>query len=533
MDLDIIRKRHRWLTLIILVFISIAFIFGIGSFVTDFGSYGGRTTGSAAEVNGEEISLSEYYRVRENLRRQYGQQFDQLPDTALDFINMSALNQLIDLKLLAQKARELGFRISNEELAEAIRSTFQSDGQFIGKANYERLIQEQLKEDVGTFEESFKQQMLAQKLLEFIDETIMVTDQKLLNLYNIQNEKINLNYIEFSSKDFSDPEAPTDEEIEKYYQAQKANFKTDEQRKIRYIILEPKTFENNIQISDEELRAYYNAYPEEFQSEEGETIPYEEAKSEVESKLKGQKAQVIQQDFLENFQSPESPGISIDQIAADTSTDSINESPLFSRSDPASDIPPQVVNRTFSELQGNTVLVPVGTSTWVVEVSEVSEPREKNLDEAKTDVVTALNNQKATTKARAKANQTLSKLKSTNKDEISSKAQELGVSLQETGAFTRTETVPKINLEQVKSQAFEIDEEGTVLSRVYQNNNNYYVIILKEKFSANPAEFELKKEELKEIELQTQRSDLMQKWIQNLRREAKIEVNDSLFPAQG
>ena len=204
MNLDMIRRRHKWLTLSILFFISVAFIFGIGSFVTGFGEGLSSSGGSAAEINGEEISLSEYYRVRDNLRRQYGQQGEELPQAAIDFINMSALNQLIDLKLLAQKAEELGFRITDQELGESIRSNpaFQVDGQFVGAEGYQNFIEQGLNEDIVTFEKSYKQQLLAQKLLSFIDETIIVTDEKLLNMYNIQNEKVNLNYIEFSNKDF-------------------------------------------------------------------------------------------------------------------------------------------------------------------------------------------------------------------------------------------------------------------------------------------------------------------------------------------
>ena len=94
MNLDMIRTRHRWLTLTILFFISVAFIFGIGSFVTDFGSYTGGTQGSAAEVNGEEISMSEYALERDGMRRQLAQG-QELPQAAIDMINMRALNQLI------------------------------------------------------------------------------------------------------------------------------------------------------------------------------------------------------------------------------------------------------------------------------------------------------------------------------------------------------------------------------------------------------------------------------------------------------
>ena len=213
---------------------------------------------------------------------------------------------------------------------------------------------------------------------------IIVTDEKLFNVYNIQNETINLKYIEFSSEDFLDEEVPSDEEIDKHYQSRKANFKTDELRKIRYIILEPETFENNVQVSDEELNAYYNAYPEEFQSEDGNTLSFEEAKDDVSSNLKSQRAEVIREEFLESFELSQNPETGIDQIAKENSIGAISESAPFARSERTGDIPPQIVNKAFSTAKGSLSVVPVGTSIWVLELSEISEPREKTLEEDKT-----------------------------------------------------------------------------------------------------------------------------------------------------
>jgi len=534
MNLDMIRRRHRWLTLFILFFISVAFIFGIGSFVTGFGDLAGGTDGTAAEVNGEEISMREYALERENMRRQFGQG-QELPQAAVDIINVRAINQLIDYKLLAQKAKQMGFEVTNEEFNNAIHSdpSFQIDGQFVGVERYTNFIEQRLNQNLTNFENNYKQRMAAQKLARFIGETIFVTDEKLMATYDLQNESVNLSFIEFSSADFADDEVPSDEEIEKHYQSRKANFKTDELRKIRYIILEPENFENSLQVSDEELNAYYNAYPEEFQSEDGKTLPFEESKDDVASNLKSQRAEVIRQEFLESFELSQNPETGIDQIAKEYSIETISESAAFAASETTGDIPPLIVNKAFSTEKGSLSVVPVGTSLWVVELSEVSEPRDKTLQETKPDVIASIKNQKSSNQARKKANETLTKLKSTKKEEIADKAKELGLNLKETGPFTRMQRVPEIGIEEVKSEAFQMNDNSTVLGRVYENGNSFYVVIFKERAGADPAEFELQKAELQEQELQAERNALLQKWIQNLRREAKIETNDDLFPAQG
>jgi len=532
MNLEMIRRRHKWLTLAILIIISVAFIFGIGSFVSgDFGAITGGPTGSAAEVNGEEISIREYMLERENMRRQFSQG-QELPQAAIDIINQRALDQLVDYKLLAQKARELGFAITNEEFNNAIHSdpSFQVDGQFVGVERYKNFIEQGLNQNLTDFENYYKERLLAQKLARFIGETVVVTDEKLINIYNLQNETINLNYIEFSSDDFISSEAPSEEEIAKYYEQNKSNFKADELRKIRYLILEPETFENKVKVTEEEINAYYNAYPEEFQTEEGTLIPFEEAKDSVESNLKGQRAEVVREEFLQTAQDPQA---NLEQIAKDNSIESINESKSFGRSEKMDDIPPQIVMSAFSQEKENLAVVPVGTSIWVLELSEISEPKEKALEEVKPEIIAAINNLKAKSKARTKANQALAKLKTAKKDEIAGKTEELGLSLSETGPFNRMESVPKINIEQIKSEAFETLGENVTLGKVYENNSSFYVVMIKDRASAKPEDFELEKETLREQELQTERNDLLLKWIQTLRREAKITRNEELFPAQG
>lgn len=534
MNLDLIRRRHKWLTLILLVFIGGVFIFGMGSFVTDFGGYTTGPVGTAAEVNGQDISIAEYALERENMRRQLGQG-QELPQAAIDIINQRALDQLIDFKLLAQKAREMGFEITNEEFNNAIHSdpSFQVDGKFVGVERYTNFIEQGLNQNLSDFENSYRERMLAQKLARFIGETVFVTDEKLLTTYNLQNEKVNLNFIEFASADFVDEEPPSDEEIQKRYESGKSNFKTDELRKIRYIVLEPDTFENRVQVSDEEIQAYYNAYPEEFKAEDGSTLPFEEAKDNVASNLKSQRAEVVRQEFLENFELSQTADTSLDQLAKENSIETINESAPFAISERTGDVPPQVVNNAYSSVKGSLSLMPVGTSIWVIELSEITEPREKTLEETKPEIIEAIKNEKSKAQARKKANEALVKLSSGNKEDMAAATKELGLTLNETGPFTRTERVPEINLEQVKNEAFKIEDGTKVLGRVYENNNNFYVVIFKEKIGADPAEFEIQKTELQEQELQIERNSVLTKWVQNLRREAKIERNPDLFPAQG
>ena len=121
MLLDLLRKSQGWFVKGILILLAITFVVGFGFNYSRFGFGGKVAQGNAAEVNGEGIPILDFYRARDRLRRQYQQ--SGAPEGALNynFIDIAVLDQLIDLKLLSQKAKELGFRVTDQELSESIR----------------------------------------------------------------------------------------------------------------------------------------------------------------------------------------------------------------------------------------------------------------------------------------------------------------------------------------------------------------------------------------------------------------------------
>ena len=105
--------------------------------------------------------------------------------------------------------------------------------------------------------------------------------------------------------------------------------------------------------------------------------------------------------------------------------------------------------------------------------------------------------------------------------------------LLETGYFSRLQNVPNINNQDLRSEAFEINEATVVSNKLYNNKDDYFIVSLKEKQSADKEVFNQQKEALKEQELRRQQNDLRLNWLRNLRRESEITPNAALFPTQG
>jgi peptidyl-prolyl cis-trans isomerase D len=532
MSLDLIRKHNTWFTKSLLILLAITFVIGFGVSFQKFGLLRGVPQGTAAEVNGEKISLIEFLKVRENLYKQFKQQ-GEIPETIQNYINLSALNQLIDLKLLSQKARDMGFRVTDEELSEAIRSNpaFQVDGQFIGTEAYKTLIQQSTNDTVSSFEMKYREDILVQKLINLINQTARITDEELLSIYNKQNEKVNLYFVEFSPDQYLDSASPSKEELSSYYEMHTDEFKTPELRKIRYFKITPDKLERNVTVSDEEIDAYYNAYPDEFRSGENDVLPLSEVKEKVKDKIRRQRAAFLKDDFVKELNDKFEKS-SFADLAHQSGIVDVSESKVFAAGEAIEGIPLQVVSKAFSINKGEKAYSIVGDTIWVIEVAEVSQPYQKNLHEAENEIAEKIKTAKARESSKLKSQEFLDNLNKT-KEGIKEYSKSKGLDVEETGFFSRLDNVPKINSGELKKDAFSLEKSNAVAPRVYISGDRFYVASLKEIQEPDAQGFEEKKAELRDNEIARRRNDILSDWLRKMREEAKIIPNESIIRPKG
>src|SRR3989304_4544420 len=500
MILDMLRKGQTWVTKGILIVLAITFAFGFGFSFSNFGFGGKVPEGTAAEVNGQKISHLDFYRTRERLRAQYRE--SGVPEEALNqnFIDMTALNQLIDLQLLSQKAKELGFMVTDEELSEAIRSNpvFQVDGQFIDANEYRAFVEQRLNQSVSDFEKKYREELLAQKVVKLMFDTLNVTDEELFDIYKIRNEKVNLNFVTISPEDFKDSYTINEEEIKKYHENNKSAFKTPELRSVRYVIISPDDFINRVVVYQEEIKSYYEAHPDKFRSNEDESRPLAEVKGEVEADIKKEGGKALFREFLENLKESVDKK-SIDEITKENGLGEVKVVGPISVTAKLDDIPSKVVEKAFTIKEGEKI--------YIIQVSEVVPSRGKTLKEAEGEISERLQSMKAKEAAKAKANDLLNKAKM-NGGNLEEAAISFGLKLQETGYFSRLERVPEINSDEIKVDAFFLDKKNPLVSKVYEADEKIYIVSLKEEQDADPKGFEEEKGQLKEEELSQRKREL-------------------------
>ncbi len=91
-------------------------------------------------------------------------------------------------------------------------------------------------------------------------------------VYAFQHEKRVADTLAFPFAAAPAPPAPSDAELQRWYENHKDQYSTPEQRRIKAIVLSPDTVAKDIQVSDDEIKAAYEARKTDFQQPEKRTI---------------------------------------------------------------------------------------------------------------------------------------------------------------------------------------------------------------------------------------------------------------------
>ncbi|MEA3417198.1 MAG: SurA N-terminal domain-containing protein [Thermodesulfobacteriota bacterium] len=252
-----------WLIKVILGAIVIVFVFwGVGSFRAQRG-------GRVALVNGDSITMEEYKEEYNNLIEQLRQRFgNRLNDEMIEMLQVEnqALNRLIDQKLLLQEAVKLDFRVSDDELAAAIREikAFQTSGVFDRRLYRNILSRHGLTPE--QFEVSQKGFMLIEKLRSFLLGNLKVSDGEAMEWFKWRNASVNIDYILLEPGRYKDIN-PSAEDIKTFFVDHKESYKTEPMIKVRFLCFDPDNYRPKAIVSDQKIQDYYEAHQEEFKTD--------------------------------------------------------------------------------------------------------------------------------------------------------------------------------------------------------------------------------------------------------------------------
>jgi peptidyl-prolyl cis-trans isomerase D len=260
-------KGHKWLSWLLLGALALVFAawgaYGIVNL--NFGE-----SNYAAEANGSKISLEEARNAWLRQQAQWQQRLGgaDLPPQLRTQLQNQVLEGLIRNELLTDRTQSLGYRVSRDQLRDAIQSepAFQIDGQYSPEAAKAALAQAGI--SLETFEQEISTDVQRMQLEGGIRASGFLTATELKRLTELQDQEREVRYFQLPADQFKSAAKVDDAAVKAYYQAHLAQYMTPESAHLQYAELKLDALAASQTVTDADLHAAYDKVKSQLEAPE-------------------------------------------------------------------------------------------------------------------------------------------------------------------------------------------------------------------------------------------------------------------------
>ena len=249
-------QGQKWLAWLILGAIGATFVFWGGSSSLDFSGF---AKTEAAKVDGEVIPATEAIKAWSDTQARWSQQFGtEIPDDQRVRIQENILENLVLSKLLDMRLEEHKYAVGEAKVLSEIQKVpaFQNEGKFDPVLARDLLRRNGISE--AEFERSIRSDMLRDQLQQGIGNSNFVTPAEARRLGALENEEREVQYIQLAATDFVGS-APVDEAaIKAYYDKNGDRFMTTESASLEFAELRLEQLAAQVAPTEAELRRVYD-----------------------------------------------------------------------------------------------------------------------------------------------------------------------------------------------------------------------------------------------------------------------------------
>ncbi len=518
--LDVVRANKKSILSWVIIFgivVVFAINFGPGSL-----SKGGAGCGApppyAARVNGKVIPAAELERQYENLVRFYQQQagdgFTRELAAQLG-LPQQAMSALVERELAIQDARRRGVVVSDREISQAVHAmpAFQEGGQF----SYDAYLSA-VRASYGSpskFEEALRDDLLYQKMLAVIEETVKVPETAVRAEWQASADRASLTFVRFpvaaaeaevkvadaDVKAFADREG---DRIQQAYQARADRYDQKQKVHVRHILAR--------------------------------VAPGGADDAAARKKIEDAAARV-------------KAGDDFAKVAAQVSEDANTKDRGGDLGFVVEGLADEAFAKATLSLKAGQVSEPVRTPAgWhLIKAEEVVPAKQVSLDAARLEIARDLLVKEGAAKvARERAQAALEAARTgkplpqlfpaeADAKKAGAKPVRLGsavVAAEETGSFAGgAEFIPKIGAAPELARAALAAEQGQLLPRVFDTPAGPVIAAVKQRERADPAAFEGQRAALESRLAGQKAEETRQAWMATLRAGARVEENFALLGA--
>ena len=406
------------------------------------------------------------------------------------------ISQLIDLEseawdklILLLEAQKRRIKIPDEEVVDTIEGFdfFKKNGKF-DAVLYNKIVRYVFRCEPREFEEGIRESLIFAKLYDKETSSMTIPKEEIEKAYREKNEQTQTSYILFSADEYKKEVSATPEEARAYYEQHKEEFRLPPTINIQYLSLE---------------------YPPDAQTAQ---------KADTEAKARN----IF--DALQNVPDLQKMGEKYGVKAL--------ESGFFSMEQPNLNIgwSFELLQRAFN-LEANQISEPIETSKgyYILKLKEKRDSYVPDYQEVEQKVNDALILEKARKIAQQKGddylNQIKDKLEKNPQIDFNAVANSLGLKVDQTPLFSRSQYLPTIGLsKEFQEVAFSLDDKHKI-SGLVETVKGYCILYRDKYVPIDKDKFEKEKEEFRNDLLTQIKNKVFNSFLAHLRIKASLQSN--------
>jgi peptidyl-prolyl cis-trans isomerase D len=261
---DLFRSRDRAVRYLLGALLGLVALSLVVTLIPGYGTPSGAPEQIIAKIGDQDITYTQVQATLQNVLRNR-----KIPSEMVQFYVPQVIDQMITERALAYQAERMGFQVTDEDVARAIRSMLTNvfpNGEF-DRNVYTRFLAQQGM-TVPEFERNVRTNLLLLKLQNLALEGIIVTPGEVEQEFRRRNDKVKLDYVAYTPGDARSQVSVTPEEVQSYYNAHKTLYTIPEKRSFHLLVADENKIAETVQVSDADLQAAYNRNLDRFRTPE-------------------------------------------------------------------------------------------------------------------------------------------------------------------------------------------------------------------------------------------------------------------------
>ena len=501
--MKLLRKHRHWLMIVIAI-LAIPFVF----YFVQRPDYGAIRSDQFARVYDRNVSMMEAQQTVRlfNLAQALGMSdfVQSLTVGAGQNQNQAYTEFILNLLVLRHEAARLGIRPGASEIADRVRDlpAFRGDAGFDIK-KFTDFVQNGLSPN-GLGEEHIEQlvrdELSLNQIKQLLAAGVSIPAAEIKTNYDRAYDILSVNLIRLRPADFEKDIKITDEDVQKYYEAHKAELKTEEKRKVEFI---------SLTLSEEEKKLT--------------------GKERIETLQKlSDRANDLTQALLEK-------GADFKAVAAKFQL-TVQQTGEFTAAapDPKLNVDPQLSAAAFklSQREPNSDPIQVADGFYILHLAGVMEARPINIEEAKPKIVEAIKNSRARELMSTKGAEIVNQVREVKKSgqPLDAAIQKSGVKIEKLPPFSLLEETPPGGEKEAKESAELTAIKNAVaymnpgdISDFFPSEEGGLIAILEKREASAAANNTEKKAVFENRLLNNKRQIVFYEWLRERQRAANVQ----------